>query len=149
MASAEEILEANEKIVYRTGLHGALLGGPLMLLFITGLLVPSKGLPALLFVAIAVIWGVLAYLSIQRSEFVITDRRVIIRVLMPVKRSWEIPLIEIADADIYQPGLGKLLNFGKIILRLTNGRRIAFRLVSDPYGFMAHLREQTIAARNR
>jgi hypothetical protein len=47
--------------------------------------------------------------------------------------------------DYYQPSLGSMLNFGKIIIVYSGKKRCAIRLVSSPAEFVKEVHQQIIA----
>lgn len=142
MSKIDANLKENERITYRTGLHWVIFGGPLILLFVAGLSVPSKGMPALILLIVASVWMLLATRSLQITEFVITDNRIIIRRWLALNKFYDFSIAEIVDVEIYQPALGKLLNFGKIIIHLPKKKRVSFRLVNSPVIFLMKFQEE-------
>ena len=146
MGYIDDILGDNEKIVYRVGLHWVMFLGPALFLFLAGISIPANGRPAIVLFMIGILWAVHVYISLQNTEFVVTNNRFLLRTVFPWKKLHDIPLVEIANATFYQPSLGKLLNFGRIIIVLHNGKRISHRLVSGPYELLKHLSQQVEAA---
>ncbi len=145
MSYIDDNLKENERVVYRTRLHWAALLGPAMLMIIGGLSIPSKGGSGYILFGLGLLWGTLSYISYQTSEIGITDKRLLLKVGFPLKRTYDIPLTQIAMVDTYQPSLGKFLNFGKIIIGLDGGKRGAFRMVDSPLDFRANLEKQVFA----
>jgi uncharacterized membrane protein YdbT with pleckstrin-like domain len=145
MSYIDDNLKENEHVVYRTKLHWATLLGPAMLLIIGGLSIPSKGMSGLILFGLGLLWGILSSISYQTSEIGITDRRLLIRIGFPVRRTYDIALTTIEMVDTYQPSLGKLLNFGKVILGLDGRKRGAFRMIDSPLDFRAQLEKQVFA----
>jgi len=145
MGYIDSRLKVDEKLAFITGLHWATLLGPTTLMVIAGLSLPTKGISALILLLIGVLWGLFSTVSLQTSEIAITDRRLIIRVGFPLRRTYDVPLDQIDMVDVYQPSLGKILNFGKIILGFTGKGRGAFRMVASPLEFRAHLEREVFA----
>lgn len=142
MSSIDDNLKENERVTFRTGLHWVIFGGPLILLFMAGLSIPSKGMPAIILLIVATIWTLLATRSLQMTDIAITNNRIFVKRWFALKKLFDISIAEIVDVEIYQPALGKLLNFGKIIVHLPNKKRISFRLVSDPVTFLMKFQEE-------
>jgi membrane protein YdbS with pleckstrin-like domain len=142
MISLQDRLFADERIIHHTGLHWTLLFGPGILIVIGGLSIPSKGLNAVILVVIGVVWTLLFGVSLQRSELAVTQKRILVNMGFLWKRTYDIPLDAIAMIDTYQPTLGKILDFGKIMIRLAKGRRYSFRMVRAPGAFVQKVREQ-------
>ena len=145
MTRINDILKENEKIVYRTGIHWVILGGPAMLLFLSGISIPSQGMSAIALFAVAVAWAILSYIILQNTDFTVTNNRLLMWTLFPWKKLREIKLTEIVNADFYQPTLGKLLNFGKVTIAHSNIRTVSYRMVNSPYGFIISLQQQVEA----
>ncbi|MCX8022146.1 MAG: PH domain-containing protein [Syntrophorhabdaceae bacterium] len=145
MGYIDSQIKTGERLAYITGLHWAILLGPAMVMVIGGLSIPTKGLSALILLLVGCVWGIFSTVSIKTSEIAITDRRLIIRVGFPLRRTYDIPLDEIDMVDVHQPSLGKILNFGKVILGFTGKGRGAFRMVASPLDFRAHLEREVFA----
>jgi membrane protein YdbS with pleckstrin-like domain len=139
-----ELLE-NERIVYQTRLHWVLFLGPAMLIVLGGLSLPSKGLKALIIVAIGLAWGIISYIKFNRSLFRVTSQRVLVSVSFLVKRPYSISLSDIRLIDSYQPSLGTMLNFGKITIIHGAKFKSIFRMVSSPNDFVMAVKGQIAA----
>jgi hypothetical protein len=149
MGYIDDKLSGDEKIVYRVGLHWVMFLGPALSLFLSGISIPANGRPAIVLFIIAMLWAVLSYVVLIQTEFVVTNNRLLIWTVFPWKKLYDIAFVEIANASVYEPSLGKLLNFGKITIVLNNGKRISRRLVSGPYELLKHLSRQVETARGK
>ena len=107
--------------------------GPAVLMIIAGLSVPTKGTAALLLLAVGTLWGVFSTISFEKSEFLIADGRLQIGVGFPWRRHYEVALDAIEGVHVYQPSLGKVLDFGKITIIERGKKRHVFRLVKAPF----------------
>lgn len=146
MRTIEKELKEDESLIYRCGLHWAIFTGPGMVIMLAGLSIPSKGLSALGILMVGLLWGVFSTISFQRSWLCITDKRVLINVGFPLKRFYEIPLLSIQNVDTYQPSLGAILNFGKVLI-VKDRKVYSFRLVQAPVEFKERVIRQVILAR--
>jgi hypothetical protein len=142
MNSIDNKLAKDETIIYRAKYHWAMLLGPILVIFIGGLALKSQGYHAMVLIAFGLIWGVFSYISLRRSEIELTQTRVLINVGFPLKKYYDIPLNEITFVDYYQPSLGSMLNFGKIIIAYQAKKKCAFRLVSEPAEFVRAVQQQ-------
>lgn len=149
MSHIDDNLSGDEKIVYRTGLHWVMFCGPAVLLFLSGISISSKGMSAMILFAIALAWGVLSYIVLRNNEFAITNDRLLVWTVFPWKKLKSVTFAEIANMGVYQPTLGKLLNFGRTTIVLLNGRKISHRMVNSPYEFLMYLQQQVEAARGK
>lgn len=139
----------SEQVVYRTRHHWAVLLGPLFTIFIGALMAGSRLSQAAIVFAFGFIWGLFSYLSLQKSEIVLTKDRLIFSVGFPLKRFYDINLNDITIFDFYQPSLGAMLNFGKIILVYEGKKKIAFRFIARPAVLVKEVHEQATAIRRR
>jgi hypothetical protein len=142
MNSIDSELKKNETIIYRTGHHWAMLLGPILVIIIGGLSLQSQGYHAMALIAFGLIWGIFSFISLSRSEIGLTRSKVLINVGFPLKKSYDILLNEITFVDYYQPSLGSMLNFGKIIIVYKGKKKCAIRLVSDPAEFVKEIHRQ-------
>ena len=125
-------MDEREKTVYSTKLHWITVAPPALLMILSGLSISSKGMGAVVVLAISLIWAILSSISLERSEFLVTAEMIVVRTGFPVRRSYDLSLTEVEGAQVYQPSLGKVLNFGKLTVKMKNGKRLSFRLVRDP-----------------
>lgn len=147
MTETENEAREAEPVLYRTTIHWAALLGPGMLFVMGGVSVRAKPLAALIMIGLAVVWGLLSIHNLRASEFAIGTSRLTIRVGFPFKRFYEFPFSQIAGADYHQPGLGVILNFGKVMIIHTTGKTIVFRLVAKPSDFVERLRREVVRFR--
>ncbi len=141
MGVLEKSLLQDQKIIYQARPHWAVLLGPAFLFFIGWLSVGSQGLPSAVIIASGFIWGTFSYLRLRQFEIVLTNNRLLINVGFPLKRSYSIPLDTIAFANCYQPSLGAILNFGKIILVHSGTQKTVFRFIARPAEFVKEVQE--------
>jgi|WetSurMetagenome_2_1015567.scaffolds.fasta_scaffold34250_2 hypothetical protein len=124
--------EEEETAVYRTGLHWVLVLAPALVMMLSGMSIPGKGVGAVVLLTLATMWGVLSSISLESSEFMVTKKRMLIKTGFPRRRSHDLFLADIGGVYVYQPSLGKVLNFGKVTFKMKTGKRLSFRLVRDP-----------------
>ncbi len=148
MNLVDDKVSDQEKIIYRAKYHWAILLGPILVVIIGGLALGSQGYHAVALVVFGLIWGICSYISLQRSEIGLTANKILVNVGFPLKRSYVIPLEKIILVDYYQPSLGAMLNFGKIIVVYNGKKKSAIRLVSCPAEFVKEVHQQ-ITARSR
>jgi hypothetical protein len=144
MNSTNTKLTSAETISYHTRCHWALFLGPLIVIVIGGLAIRAQGMHALALMVFGLIWFGFAYVSFNRSDLALTSKRTIIHGGFPLPRSYDIPLSKITAIDFYQPSLGSMLNFGKIIIVYNQRMRCVVRFVSSPAEFVTKVRQQII-----
>jgi len=128
MDSIDSRLTTDETIVYRTTCHWAMFLGPALVIIIGGLALKTQGFSAIVLTAFGFVWGTFSYLSLRGSDIVLTRKKVLINAGFPLPRLYDIPLGEIVAVDYYQPTLGSMLNFGKIIIVRNKQRKCVIRL---------------------
>lgn len=106
-------LVAGEKVIYETKLHWVLF----------------FHLKALLTLFIAP--------TIQRatSEFVITNKRVVIKVGWFNRDAYEMNLSKIESVNIHQPFIARILGYGTIVITGTGGSKELFHNIANPREF--------------
>jgi hypothetical protein len=114
-------------------------------MLIGGLALQAQGFHAMALIAFGLIWFISSYISLRRSEIGLTRNNIFINVGFPLTRSFDILLNEIVFIDYYQPSLGSMLNFGKIIIVHKGKNKCAFRPVSCPAEFVKEVQQQIIA----
>jgi hypothetical protein len=128
----EKIEFTAEKVIYRTGLHWAILLGPALVIFLGLLILKSKGPQAIVVIAFGSIWGLTSAISLRQSYITLTTDHLLLQVGFPKKKAYSLPLDIIILNQYYQPTLGAILNFGKIILVHGPMKKDSFRFVSRP-----------------
>ena len=80
---------------------------------------------------------------IQRavSEFVITNRRIIIKTGFIARRTFEMNLSKIETVNVDQSVMGRILNYGIITIIGTGGTREIFHNISKPLEFRKAFQE--------
>ena len=145
MNSIDSRLTGDETIIYRTTCHWAVFLGPMLLIIIGGLALQSQGFHAIALMAFGLVWGIFSYVSLNRSDIALTRKRLLINAGFPLLKSYDIPLNEIVAIDYYQPTLGSMLNFGKIIIVYSKQSRCVIRFVSTPAELVTRVRRQLIS----
>ena len=149
MGYVEENLMKGESVVYRTDLHWAVFTGAIGLGLLAMLLLVA-GAPAvgLVFLAIAGLAALAAYVSVATSEFVVTNKRVMIKVGWLTRRSLEVLLSKVEGIGVEQDLSGKLFGYGTIIVNGTGGTRERFKNIDDPFEFRKHVQEEVARAQD-
>ena len=97
--------------------------------------------------------GAVAYLWVQilysTSEFVVTNKRVVIKVGWLRRRTVETMLSKVEGINVDQSLLGRLLGYGSIIITGTGGSQEPFRNIGSPFEFRRQVQAQVSAAEDR
>lgn len=94
------------------------------------------------FFFITLIIGTSAFLNYKTSEFGITNKRVLIKVGFIQRKSLETLLAKIEGIQVDQGLLGRMLNYGTIIVTGTGGTHSPFKKIAAPLDFRRKVQEQ-------
>ncbi|PIU51164.1 hypothetical protein COS91_05900 [Candidatus Desantisbacteria bacterium CG07_land_8_20_14_0_80_39_15] len=86
--------------------------------------------------------GIPVFISFKTSEFGITNKRVLFKIGFIRRNSLEILLTKIEGIQVNQGILGRILNYGTIIVRGTGGTGSPFRKIEAPLEFRKKVQEQ-------
>jgi uncharacterized membrane protein YdbT with pleckstrin-like domain len=75
------------------------------------------------------------------SEFVITNRRIIIKTGFIARNTFEMNLSKIESVNVDQTVAGRILNYGSITIIGTGGTRETFHNISKPLSFRKAFQE--------
>jgi membrane protein YdbS with pleckstrin-like domain len=140
MAYVEEHLLPGEEVRYRAHLHKVIYLGPVLIAFVGWLVaaaVLAWGGPwfALPLALLSLGPLVATHIGYKSSEFAITGNRVIIKVGWIRRHTLETMLGKVEAVGVEQGVLGRLLNFGTIIVTGTGGTKEAFANIARPLEF--------------
>jgi uncharacterized membrane protein YdbT with pleckstrin-like domain len=148
MGYIEANLLPGEEIMYKTRLHPVVYLSAIVW-FVLGLLVilftpwgSFFSFAGVFLWLIAVLDGVTAWVRISNSEFAITNRRVLIKTGWISRRSLELLLAKIEGIGVDQGVLGRMLNFGSIVVRGTGGTKEPFKNIRAPLEFRRQVQER-------
>jgi uncharacterized membrane protein YdbT with pleckstrin-like domain len=133
MSFVQKNLSVNETIIYQTKLHWWIFVSAGILLLLGLLLTNFVGLGWLLIVG-ALVKLVLAYLNWTSSEFVITNKRVILKTGFIRRRLVEIQLNKAEGLIVNQGLVGRMLNFGSVLVS-SGGMNNSFGPMDAPFNF--------------
>lgn len=138
-------LRADEKEVHRSKLHWIVFVGPAVFsipgfLFLAG---PKEIAPVgFFFLGIALIWALFALASSKTSEFVVTNKRVLMKVGIIQRQSLEILLKQVESIAVHQGILGRIFGYGSITIVGTGGTKETFHRIEAPLLFRRKIQEQ-------
>lgn len=112
-------LTSGEQVVYETKLH--------WIIFVS--------LKAILTLFIAPL------IESSTSEFAITNKRVIIKVGLISRRTFEMNISKIESVIVNQGILGRMLGYGTIVVKGTGGTNELFKAIADPLTFRKKFQE--------
>jgi uncharacterized membrane protein YdbT with pleckstrin-like domain len=150
MSYVDDHLLPGERVVYRAHIHKLSFVGPLLLailLIISGyaLIASTAPIVSILLFAVALIPLLYAYILYKSSEFAVTDKRVIIKVGFIQRRTVETMLSKVEGIEVHQGILGRMMDFGTIVISGTGGTKESFRNIAAPLEFRRQVHGQISA----
>jgi len=131
----------DEQVVYRTRVHWKLFVGPVLFALVVSVplawiaLAGKWSVFAWIPLGLAILWLVAAFIKRQTSEFVVTNKRVLMKVGVFTTRSIELLLSKVEAITVHQSLMGRLFGYGDIVLTGSGGTREPFSTIQSPLAF--------------
>jgi uncharacterized membrane protein YdbT with pleckstrin-like domain len=147
----EKSLAPDERVLFRTRLSRMMFVGPLLSVLVGAILLFVRDSPlvhglALLVLAVAVVFGLLRYVSFASSEFAVTDKRVIIKLGVLRRRTLELQRSKVEAIAVNQGIGGRIFGYGDIVVTGTGGTKEPFRNIGAPFQFSRAVQTATGSA---
>ena len=161
MSYAEKHLIAGETVQYETRLHWivmvghALIAAVLVLVGAAVLLVPANAVNsatasysgALRWAGIGCLLAAVIFFGIglvrrNATEMAVTNKRVIVKTGIIDRRTIELLLQRIESIAVEEPGMGRILGYGTVIVRGTGGTPEVFSQIARPLQFREQVQRQ-------
>jgi uncharacterized membrane protein YdbT with pleckstrin-like domain len=150
MHYVRRVLQPGETITHATRLHSIIFlpatlwfAAAIVLLIIALTLDGDMRIGGEALAAFAAVFGLTAGVPalIRRvtTELAVTDRRVIYKSGVLSRHTLEMNRSKVESVDVDQSVLGRLLNFGTIVVRGTGGSLEPIRMIGDPLTFRSHI----------
>ena len=151
MKYVERVLQPDETVVHAARLHWLIYLVPAVLLILivacvlvaSGSSTPGIAIPlwltAILLAPIAIITAAGALIRQMTTELVLTNRRVIYKTGIFRRHTMEMNRSKVETVSVDQSILGRLLNYGTVIVRGTGGSLEPIRSIADPLSFRNHI----------
>ena len=152
MGYVDKHLLDGERVVYRARLHRIIFLPPLALALL-GLIVAvliwvylknsqAAGIAGLAFLIVALLVACPRFIRYTSSEFAVTNKRVIVKVGLVYRQTLELVLTKLETIGVEQTILGRLLNYGTIIVTGTGGTKEPFKDIANPLYFREQVQSQ-------
>jgi uncharacterized membrane protein YdbT with pleckstrin-like domain len=150
MSYVDKNLMPSEKVIYRTHLHWVVFLWPI-LWFVVAIWLYSAGVAngsifatlVLLLIAFPMLFD--AFVARRTSEFAVTNKRVLIKTGLIRRHSLETLLNKIEGIHVEQGILGRIVDYGTIIITGTGGSKEPFHRIANPMEFRRRVQEQIVA----
>jgi len=96
----------------------------------------------LIFAASAAIAALAAFVKRKASEFAVTNKRVLVKKGLMRRHSTEILLRQVEGITVDQTLLGRMFDFGTIVVEGTGSDRTPYRGIAGPLAFRLAVQEQ-------
>ena len=138
-------LNTGETVVHRTTLHQIIfLVGVLLSLWALSLLsIPDFRIAGAVAITIAVLVLGYEWLRYKNSEFAVTTSRVIFKIGWLSTHTLELQLAKVEALSVDQDVLGRLLNYGTLVVGGTGGTKESFKYIKAPIAFRQAVQQQT------
>jgi uncharacterized membrane protein YdbT with pleckstrin-like domain len=150
----ERHLLPDERVLYKTRLHWILyvkamlvtLFGVVLAIVLTQVADPPWAWYVGVAVAVAgALWWIVRWIELRTSEFAVTSMRLIFKVGLVARYTTELLLAKVESISVTQGLLGRMLNYGDLIVTGTGGAREVFARVHDPVGFRNEVQRASAA----
>jgi uncharacterized membrane protein YdbT with pleckstrin-like domain len=145
MGYIDNNLIQGESVTYRANLHWMTFLAPIVFVVfaILGFVI---ALPVGVFLLLcAIVIGLSRWLSFVSSEFAVTDKRVLVKVGLIRRRSIELLLSKVETIGVDQGILGRIFNFGTIIVTGTGGTKEPFTGIANPLEFRRQVQAKLLS----
>jgi uncharacterized membrane protein YdbT with pleckstrin-like domain len=138
MGYTNSTLTTGESIQYKGKVHGIIYVGAIIWL-VLGLLMLTGGkgmLPvSMIFIVLGVILGLNAFIICKTSEFIVTSKRVVMKTGLIKRSSTDIMLTKMETINVDQSILGRIFNYGTLLVGGSGGTKNGFKGVANPLEF--------------
>lgn len=151
MNYVEKVLQPDETVLHSARLHWFIYLKAVLLLILalvcvvlaSGSNAPGIAIPLWIGAAVLGIigaWsGLVAFIRQATTELALTDRRVIYKTGLFKRHTMEMNRSKVETVGVDQSVLGRLLNYGTVIVRGTGGSFEPIRQIEDPLTFRNHI----------
>lgn len=146
MGYVSEHLMQNETIVHQARVHWIVFLKAGVVLFLAFWMFAGgrelEGL-ATFFLMLAAVLAFASAIEMQTSEFAVTNRRVLAKTGLLRRHSLDLNLGKVESVVVEQGILGRLLDFGTIVVKGSGGTPEPFANIADPLRFRMSVQDQT------
>ncbi len=144
MGYVEQNLLQGEMVVYRGRLHLVIFLAPALIALLGLLAFAASGKLAAVLLVIALLLAMDRYIRLATSEFVVTNKRVLIKTGLIRRHTLELLLSKVETIGVEQGIYGRIFNFGTIVVTGTGGTKELFPIIARPLEFRKAVQERTL-----
>ena len=140
----DKVLQPGEQVRYRASLNWILYAPGLAVWLVALVLYLAASVPFFQYVALAIFIGGLvliarAWFYWWTTEIAVTDRRVIYKTGFISRKTTEMHMDKIESVDVDQSVLGRILDYGDVVMRGTGSGLAPIRNVDAPLELRNHV----------
>jgi len=143
MGYVEDNLMKDEKVIYWAKLHWVIFLFPIIVAVVGLIVLTGSGTAGGIILALAVLFSVSPIISFFTSEFAATNKRIIIKTGFISRRTLELLLTKVETISVDQGILGRILDYGTIVVVGTGGTKEPFKSISNPLEFRRQVQAAT------
>jgi uncharacterized membrane protein YdbT with pleckstrin-like domain len=145
----------SERVIYKTRLHWILFVRPVFVTLVGLSVTVALGALtrmewvwylSLLVILAGLVWTGIHAIELFTSEFAVTTTRLIFKVGIVARYTTELLLGKVESISVHQTLLGRLLNYGDLVVTGTGGAKEVFPRVHHPIDFRNHVQEASVHA---
>ena len=141
----EAHLLQGEQVLYKATRSPVAAYGPSIVLALAAVILGAVSHLVGMFLIFGVLAGVAAlggFLQIKSSEYALTDRRVIVKQGLIVRRSAEMLLGKVEGLSVDQNIFGRIFGYGSVTVNGTGGGRDPFKGIDKPFELRSAVQHQ-------
>jgi uncharacterized membrane protein YdbT with pleckstrin-like domain len=145
MRYIDKQLLTDEIIVYRTAFHWIVFFIPLFFTaLVAGFFMYGQDMPLINYgsLVIAIYFWMSAYIKFLTGDFAVTNQRVIMKTGLLRINTIEVFIQRIEAVEVERSIIGRLFNYGTVIITGIGGSKEPIRQVDDPLMFRRKVQEQ-------
>jgi uncharacterized membrane protein YdbT with pleckstrin-like domain len=152
MGYVDKHLLEGERVVYRAKLHKIIFVPPLALAvlgLIAGILIDiytenrqAAWIVGAAFLLVAIVIAFPRFIRYATSEFAVTNKRVIVKIGLIYRQTLELVLTKVETIGVKQTIMGRIFDFGTIIITGTGGTKEPFKDIANPLQFREQVQSQ-------
>lgn len=142
----ESNLLPGEAVAYQARVHGVIYMWPGIFTAYGVYSLSSGGSLGFAFILSGIVLAAIATMRIDTTEFAVTNRRIIAKAGILRRRSIETLLEKVESVMVDQSILGRMLDYGTVIVGGTGGMREGFKLMAHPAKLRSQINAQLEAS---
>ncbi len=143
----EQTMSSGESLIYEAKLHWIVFRWVALVLFLFFIAIVSSPssqeassfIPLLLLILL--LFGSPTWLTYKKSEFAVTNKRLVVKVGWISRRTLELNVDKIESASVDQGIMGRLFDYGTITFTGLGATKERFKKVANPFGLRAAVME--------